>query len=79
MTPEDYENYDYIIGMDSMNMGNLNRVFKGDPDGKLYKLLDFAGIKRDVADPWYTGDFEATYQDVITGCNALLSHLGYGE
>ena len=64
MTKADYENYDYLIGMDTANIRNMTRIAGGDPDGKIYKLLSFAGIDRDVADPWYTGDFEATYRDV---------------
>lgn len=74
MTAADYENYDYLIGMDSYNIRNMIRIAGGDPDGKIYKLLSFAGIDRDVADPWYTGDFEATYRDVRLGCEVLLEH-----
>lgn len=74
ITWSDYENFDYIIGMDTWNMRNLNRMLKGDPDGKAYKLLTFAGSGRDIADPWYTGDFDATYEDVKEGCEALLEH-----
>ena len=75
MTKEDYENYDYIIGMDSMNIRNILRITGGDPDGKVHTLLSFAGVDRDIADPWYTGDFDKTYQDVVTGCRALLTHI----
>lgn len=75
MTQADYEYYDYLIGMDTMNIRNMNRIAGGDPDGKIYKLLSFAGNGRDVADPWYTGDFEATYRDVVTGCEAFLEFL----
>lgn len=71
----DYDKFDYIIGMDDWNIKNLNRILKGDPDGKVYKLLSFAGSDRDIADPWYTGDFEATYQDVLEGCEGLLEYL----
>lgn len=71
----DYEHFDYIIGMDSANMRNLHRMLGGDPQGKCYKLLTFAGEGRDVADPWYTGDFEATYRDCTLGCEALLNWL----
>lgn len=73
----DYGKYDYLIGMDSWNIRNIQRMTGGDPEGKIYKLLDFAGISRDVADPWYTGDFETTYQDVVAGCEGLLRHLGF--
>jgi len=75
MTPADYERYDYLIGMDSANIRNMNRIADGDPDGKIYKLLTFAGESFDVADPWYTGDFASTYRDVLKGCQALLEQL----
>ena len=71
----DYKEFDYIIGMDSWNMRNLNRMLKGDPDEKLYKFLTFAGSDRDIADPWYTGDFDATYDDVMEGCEGFLRYL----
>lgn len=71
----DYKTYDYIIGMDQWNMKNMHRFWGGDPDKKLYKLLSFAGNDRDVADPWYTGDFDQTYIDVLAGCEGLLAHL----
>ncbi len=72
---EDYDKYDLFVGMDSANIRNMHRILGGDPDGKICKLLSFAGSERDVADPWYTGDFDATWQDIWTGCNALLSSL----
>ena len=75
MTWEDYREYDYLIGMDTENIRNMNRISGGDPDGKIYKLMSFAGSGRDVADPWYTGDFDATYRDVNEGCQALLDYL----
>lgn len=75
MTKADYDNYDYLIGMDTANIRNMNRIAGGDPDSKIYKLLTFAGSGRDVADPWYTGDFDATYEDVITGCEAFLEYV----
>ncbi len=75
MTKADYDYYDYLIGMDSANIRNMNRIAGGDPQGKIYKLLTFAGSGRDVADPWYTGDFDATYQDVVTGINAFLEKV----
>lgn len=71
----DYEKYDYIIGMDSENMRNMERLFESDKQKKLYKLLNFAGSERDVSDPWYTGDFEAAYRDIYNGCNGLLDFL----
>ena len=72
MQKHEYDEYDYIIGMDSANMRNLNRMLKNDPEEKLYKFLTFAGSGRDIADPWYTGDFDTTYEDVKEGCEALL-------
>lgn len=75
MTRKDYDNYDYLIGMDSANIRNMTRISGGDPEHKIYKLLSFAGSDRDVADPWYTGDFEATYRDVVAGCEGLLDEL----
>lgn len=76
ISAEDYENFDRIIGMDAANMRNMARVFGGDEEGKLSMLLDYAGRPGDsVADPWYTGDFEATWQDVFAGCMGLLNDL----
>ena len=75
MTKEDYHKYDYLIGMDTANIRNMNRIAGGDPEGKIYKLLTFAGSGRDVADPWYTGDFEATYRDVLAGCEGFLEFI----
>ena len=72
---EDYNNYDYFVGMDGANIRNMHRILMGDPDKKIYKLLTFAGRSDDVADPWYTGDFETTYRDVSEGCNALLEYI----
>ena len=68
----DYDKYDYLICMDSANVRNALRIFGDDKDGKLYKLLDFADVDRDVADPWYTGNFEETYKEVVMGCRGLL-------
>ena len=75
LTAQDYENYDLLIGMDRENLRNMRRICGGDPDGKLSFLLDHQGRSRDVADPWYTGDFEATWQDVLAGCQALLAEI----
>ena len=75
LTAQDYENYDLMIGMDRENLRNMRRICGGDPDGKLSFLLDHKGRSRDVADPWYTGDFEATWQDVLAGCQALLAEI----
>ena len=72
---EDYAKYDYLIGMDSANIRNMERMCGGDPQGKIYKLLTFAGSQRDVADPWYTGNFKVTYDDVVEGCEAFLDFI----
>jgi len=75
MQRSDYDTYDYIVGMDRENMRDLGRLTDGDPRGKVCKLLSFTGTNRDVADPWYTGDFDTAYRDVDAGCRALLRHL----
>lgn len=71
----DYEKYDLFIGMDSANVRNMHRIFGSDPDGKIKKLLDYTTRGGDVADPWYTGDFSATWRDVNEGCEGLLNVL----
>ena len=75
MTRADYDAYDLLIGMDSRNLANMRRICGGDPDGKLSLLLDHTGRSGDVADPWYTGNFDATYRDVLAGCTAMLEQL----
>ena len=75
LTRADYKNYDLFIGMDSYNIRNMLRIFGSDPDGKVVKLLDLTDRGGDVADPWYTGNFEVTYSDVVDGCEALLNRL----
>lgn len=75
MTRRDYESFDYLIGMDYYNIKNMERICKGDPEGKIHLLLKFAGEDRDVADPWYTGDFDRTYEDIDKGLNAFLKYL----
>lgn len=75
MTAADYDGYDYLIGMDSANIRNMTSIAGGDPDGKIRKLLTFAGSDRDVADPWYTGNFDVTYRDVVNGCEAFLESI----
>ena len=76
LTRDDYLYYDYLIGMDTANIRNMTRIAGGsDPQGKIYKLLTFVGKGNDVADPWYTGDFDATYRDVSEGCAAFLDYL----
>lgn len=71
----DYDQFDYIIAMDGENMLDLRRLTNGDPQDKCQLLLTFAGEDREVADPWFTGNFEVTYQDVDKGCRALLQKL----
>ena len=73
MTKADYDRYDYIIGMDTWNIRNILRIIGSDPENKVHKLLEFADCNDDIDDPWYTGDFETTYQDVTRGCEGLLS------
>ena len=75
ITKEDYDKYDIILCMDSNNMRNIKRIIPADPDCKIYKLMDFAGTGADVADPWYTGDFTITYNDVYAGCKGLMDHI----
>ena len=71
----DYDRFDYLIGMDEENLDDMVRICGGDPEKKISLLLEWAGLSRDVADPWYTGNFEATYQDLIVGCTAFLNKL----
>ena len=75
LTRADYTAYDYIIGMDQSNMSDMLEIMGGDPNQKLSLMLDWCGEHRDVADPWYTHNFEATWQDVLRGCSALLEHI----
>ncbi len=72
---EDYHKYDYIIGMDDYNIKNMLKLFNGDKDNKIKKLLEYSNSNRSVADPWYTGDFETTYNDVLRGCTDFLNYL----
>ena len=75
MTRQDYAYYDYIVAMDHNNLRNLKRMFGEDTDQKISLLMDYTNRPGDVADPWYTGDFEATWQDVSEGCARLLEYL----
>ena len=75
LSKTDYAAYDYLIAMDAENVHDMLRLFGGDSDRKISLLLDFAGEKREVADPWYTGNFDETYDDVIKGCRGLLQFL----
>ena len=71
----DYERFDYLIGMDRANLRNMQRICGGDPEGKLSLMMDYTDRPGDVADPWYTGDFDATWRDVSEGCRGLLARL----
>lgn len=75
MTKQDYKEFDYLIGMDDANVRNMERIAGGDPEHKIYKLLEFAGNGRAIADPWYTGNFDVTYDDVMEGCEAFLQEI----
>ncbi len=71
ITPADYERYDLLIGMDDENIWYMNRCWAPDPEHKIVRLLSYAGKTRDIADPWYTGNFDQTYEDILEGCTAL--------
>lgn len=71
----DYQTYDLLVGMETRNLTDMRRITGGDPDGKTCRLLDFSSRPRDIADPWYTGNFTLTYGDVLEGCEALLEKL----
>ena len=75
ITTDDYKNYDYIIGMEESNIRNIVRIVGADIDNKISKLLDYSNNPRDIADPWYTGNFEIAYNDILEGCNAFLDYL----
>ena len=75
LTRRDYDKYDLLIGMDGANIRNMHRLFGGDPDGKIKKLMDYTARGGDVDDPWYSGEFSVTYRDVYEGCEALLKKI----
>ena len=75
MTRADYDRYDLLIGMDQANLRNMTRICGGDPEGKIHLLMDYTDRPGQVADPWYTGDFETTYRDVLEGCQGLLEAI----
>ena len=75
LTPQDYAKYHLLIGMEERNLTAMRRISGGDPQGKIRRLLDFSSHPRDIADPWYTGNFDRTYDDILEGCQALLNHL----
>ncbi len=72
---EDYDRYNYLIVMDALNLRNLGRIIPADPAGKIRKLLDFTGRGGDIADPWYTGNFDDTLRDIQEGCQGLIRHI----
>ena len=73
VVPEDYDRFDCLVCMDSSNLRWLRRIIHDDPQKKVHLLMSYTGAGRDVADPWYTGDFETTFQDILRGCEAMLS------
>ena len=75
LTRSDYEKYDYLIGMEQINVKNIMRIIGEDSEKKVYRLLDFAKVHGDIADPWYSGDFDTTYEQVLEGCEGLLERL----
>lgn len=74
LVKEDYKKYDFIIGMEDYNIKNIIRIIGNDTDNKVHKLLDFSKNPRDIADPWYTGNFDKTYDDILEGCKYLLEY-----
>lgn len=72
VTRSDYDRYDSIVCMDASNLRLIKRIIPDDPKGKIHLMMAFTGVERDVADPWYTGDYETTFQDLLEGCNAML-------
>lgn len=75
LTKADYEKYDYILGMETANIRAILRIFGNDPENKVHRLLDFSDNPRDIADPWYTGNFDQTFADIQEGIGAFLSQL----
>lgn len=77
VTKADYDDFDYLILMDRENQWGIKRIIKDDPDDKIHLLLEYAGLHRDIADPWYTGNFDDTYNDVVLGLNAFMDQIWY--
>lgn len=75
LTKKDYEEYDYLIGMEGTNIRNMKHLLGGDPEHKMMRLLDFSDHPRDIVDPWYTDNFDITYTDIVEGCEAFLKTL----
>ncbi len=78
MVRGDYEQFDLLFGMENRNVRRMRAICGGDPEGKIARLLDGTARPRDIADPWYTGDFQQAWDDIYEGCQALLERLGYG-
>lgn len=76
VTCEDYDRFDRIVCMDASNLRLIRRIIPADPAGKIHLMMSYAGLGRDVADPWYTGDFEETFQDLLVGCEGMVKGLG---
>lgn len=79
ITRADYERYDYILGMEDMNIRAILRIVGGDGEGKVHRLLDFTDKPHDIADPWYTRNFDLTYDEIVLGCEKFLESLGCGK
>lgn len=79
LTKEDYEKFDYILGMETSNVRDICTIVGEDSENKIYRLLDFSQNPRDIADPWYTGNFDVTFKDVLEGCQVFLEFLKKGE
>ena len=77
LTRQDYQDYDYLIGMDLWNINLMKRILGSDPQNKCYLLMEFTDRPGEVADPWYSDRFDTAYQDILEGCEGLLRHLGY--
>ena len=75
MEKRDYKEYDYILGMEQSNIRGILRICGGDPEGKVHRLLDYSDSPRDIADPWYTGNFDRAYDDIVEGCQAFYKYL----
>ena len=79
ITCEDYKKFDYIIGMEKSNIKNIKKIIGNDNENKIYMLLDFTENSRDIADPWYTGNFEKTFNDIKEGIEGFFNYLNRGR
>ena len=79
LTKDDYDKYDYIIGMDDNNLYDIKRIVGNDPKNKVYKLLDFCDTFKEIEDPWYTRDFEKAFQDIHAGCVGFLNYIRFDK